>query len=110
MRSDPFAPARRARRNPLKRRDIERVERDLKALVAGPQHGRNRDADFSAFVARQFKRVYGAGLIERDATGRPRRGDLRFGRRRRAYRFMRFSIRSSTTAGSARVEVSPSAP
>ena len=96
MRSDPFAPTRRARRNPLERREIQRVERDLKSLVADPQHGRNRDPEFSTFVARQFSRVHGDGRLERDATGRarparpvradievfrpkPRRDDLKFG-------------------------------
>ncbi len=58
MRSNLLTRTRRARRIPLKRRDIERVERNLKALMADPQHGQNRDAEFSGFVARQFERVY----------------------------------------------------
>jgi hypothetical protein len=74
MRNDLLAPARRARRNPLKKRNIERVERDLKSLVADPQHVQNRDREFSGFVSRQFSRVYGDGPIERDATGWPARG------------------------------------
>jgi len=51
MRNDLLASARRARRNPLKKRNIERVERDLKSLVADPQHVQNRDREFSGFVS-----------------------------------------------------------
>jgi len=74
MRGNLVVRARRARPNPLKKRDIDRVERDLKSLVAGARHAQNRDREFSGFVSRQFSRIYGDGPIERDATGRPARG------------------------------------
>jgi len=44
MRGNLVVRARRARPNPLKKRDIDRVERDLKSLVAGARHDKKSRA------------------------------------------------------------------